>query len=193
MKQPNLYADELWKRNWFMAPFLVVMGVAFAVYFVFVVKTTRDVPVLLAEALGGAALVLLFFGGYRYLSYVQVTDAGLRFNWTFPFSSALVPYELIRGTRVAELSGFYPPNRKSFVNSMTRPLLDKPALFVRLGGDAALLERVTRKLGRRYVVDGTLAVPVPDPKTLAQEVSLRLPNRTLQQNLGGARRPKKRR
>jgi len=193
LKQQNLYAEELWKRNWFMAPFLLVMGVGFAVYFVVVVKTFRDVPILLAEAIGGAALVLLFFGGYRYLSYVNVTDQGLRFNWTFPFSSAVVPYENIRNTRVADLSGFYPPNRKSFVNSMTKPLLDKPALFMRLGGDDATVARITRKLGRRYVVDGTLAVPVPDPKSLAQEVSQRLPNRQLQQNLRGARRHRKRR
>lgn len=193
LKQPNLYAEELWKRNWFMAPFLLVMGAGFSIYFVAVVKTTRDVPILLAESLGGAALVLLFFGGYRYLSYVKVTELGLRFNWTFPFSSAVIPYELIRSTRVADLSGFYPPGRKSFINSMTRPLLDKPALYMKLGGDEATVARLSRKLGRRYVVDGTVAVPVPDPKSLAQEVSQRLPNRQLQQNLGGARRRPKRR
>jgi hypothetical protein len=193
LKQPNLYADELWKRNWFMAPFLLLMGSGFTVYFVFVAKTTRDVPILMAEALGGAALVLLFFGSFRYLSYVKVTEQGLRFNWTFPFSSAVVPYEVIRSTRVADLSGFYPPNRKSYINNMTKPLLDKPALYMRLGGDEAVLARLSRKLGKRYVFDGTLAVPVPDPKSLAQEVSQRLPNRQLQQNLGGAKRPKRRR
>ena len=193
MKQQNLYADELWKRNWFMAPFLLVMGVGFSIYFIVSVKTTRDVPLLMAEALGGAALVLLFFGGYRLLSYVKVTDEGVRFNWTFPFSSAVVPYEVIRNTRVADLSSFYPPERKSFINAMTKPLLDKPALYLRLGGDEATVARLTRKLGRRYVVNGTVAVPVPDPKSLAQEVVQRLPNRQSQQNLGGARRPKKRR
>jgi hypothetical protein len=192
LKQPNLYAEELWKRNWFMAPFLILMGLGFTVYFLAVVKTTRDVPILLAESLGGAALVLLFFGGYRYLSYVKVTEEGLRFNWTFPFSSAVIPYDLIRSARVADLGAFYPPARKSYINSMTRPLLDKPALYMRLGGDEATVARLSRKLGRRYVVDGTVAVPVPDPKSLAQEVSQRLPNRLSQQNLGGARRPKRR-
>ena len=176
-----------------MAPFLVLMGVAFSVYFVMVAKTYRDVPILLAEAFGGAALVLLFFGGYRFMSYVKVTERGLLFNWTFPFSSALIPFDVIRSTRVADLSGFYPPARKSLVNNMTKPLLDRPALYMRLGGDEATLARLTRKLGRRYLVDGTVAVPVPDPKSLAQEVSQRLPNRQLQHNLGGAKRPKKRR
>jgi hypothetical protein len=176
-----------------MAPMIVIVGIAFSAYFILVIKTNRDVPLLLAEALGGAALILLFFGGFRYLSWVQVTDAGIRFNWTFPFSSTVVPFESIRSTRVGELRSFYPDTRKSYVNAMTKPLLDKPAFFAKLGGDEATVLRLSRKLGKRYVVDGTIAVPVPDPKLLAQEVSLRLPNRQLQHNLGGAKRPKRRR
>jgi hypothetical protein len=194
VKQRNLYAEELWKRNWFMAPMIVIVGIAFSAYFILIIKTTRDVPLLLAEALGGAALILIFFGGFRYFSWVQVTDAGIRFNWTFPFSSTVVPFEAIRSTRVGELRSFYPDTRKSYINAMTKPLLDKPAFFAKLGGDEATVLRVSRKLGKRYVVDGTIAVPVPDPKLLAQEVSQRLPNRQLQQqNLGGAKRPKRKR
>jgi len=193
LKQRNLYAEELWKRNWFMAPMLVVVGIGFSVYFAFVLKTPHDIPLLLAEALGGAGLILIFFGSFRYFSYVQVTDAGLRFNWTFPFSSTLVPFEAIRSTRVGDLRSFYPDSRKSYINAMTKPLLDKPAFFAKLGGDEASMVRLSRKLGKRYVVDGTIAVPVPDPKSLAQEVSLRLPNRQLQHNLGGAKRPKRKR
>ena len=59
-----------------MAPMIVVVGAGFSVYFALVLKTTHDIPLLLAEALGGAALILLFFGGFRYFSYVQVTDSG---------------------------------------------------------------------------------------------------------------------
>ena len=193
MKQQNLYAEELWKRNWFMAPMIVAVGAAFSAYFVYVTHTPRDVPLLLGEALGGAALILLFFGGFRYFSYVQVTDAGVRFNWTFPFSSTVVPFAAIRSTRVGELRTHYPDSRKSYINAMTKPLLDKPAFYAKLGGDEATVVRLSRKLGKRYVVDGTLAVPVPDPKSLAQEVSQRLPNRQLQHNLGGAKRPKRKR
>jgi len=193
LKQRNLYAEELWKRNWFMAPMIIIIGVGFTAYFLFVLRTNQGISLLLAEALGGAALILLFFGSFRYFSYVQVTETGLRFNWTFPFSSTVVPFESIRSTRVADLRSFYPETRKSYINAMTKPLLDKPAFFARLGGDEASLVRLSRKLGKRYVVDGTIAVPVPDPKSLAQEVSLRLPNRQLQHNLGGAKRPKRKR
>jgi hypothetical protein len=193
LKQQNLYAEELWKRNWFMAPMILIVGAGFSLYFVLVLKTTHDIPLLLAEALGGAALILLFFGSFRYFSYVQVTDTGLRFNWTFPFSSTEVPFESIRNTRVGDLRSFYPDSRKSYINAMTKPLLDKPAFFAKLGGDEASVVRLSRKLGKRYVVDGTIAVPVPDPKSLSLEVSQRLPNRQLQHNLGGAKRPKRKR
>jgi hypothetical protein len=193
LKQQNLYADELWKRNWFMAPMIIIIGVGFTAYFLFVLKTNQGISLLLAEALGGAALILLFFGSFRYFSYVQVTETGLRFNWTFPFSSTVVPFESIRSTRVGDLRSFYPETRKSYINAMTKPLLDKPAFFAKLGGDEASVVRLSRKLGKRYVVDGTIAVPVPDPKSLSLEVSQRLPNRQLQHNLGGAKRPKRRR
>jgi len=193
LKQRNLYAEELWKRNWFMAPMIIIIGVGFTAYFLFVLRTNQGISLLLAEALGGAALILLFFGSFRYFSYVQVTETGLRFNWTFPFSSTVVPFESIRSTRVADLRSFYPETRKSYINAMTKPLLDKPAFFAKLGGDEASVVRLSRKLGKRYVVDGTIAVPVPDPKSLSLEVSQRLPNRQLQHNLGGAKRPKRRR
>jgi hypothetical protein len=193
LKQRNLYAEELWKRNWFMAPMIIIIGVGFTAYFLFVLRTNQGISLLLAEALGGAALILLFFGSFRYFSYVQVTETGLRFNWTFPFSSTVVPFESIRSTRVADLRSFYPETRKSYINAMTKPLLDKPAFFAKLGGDEASMVRLSRKLGKRYVVDGTIAVPVPDPKSLSLEVSQRLPNRQLQHNLGGAKRPKRRR
>lgn len=189
MKQPNLYAQELWKRNWPLAPVLLVVGGVLAVVY----RGQASLPLLVAECIGGAALILAFFGAFRYFSYVEVTESGLRFNWTFPFNNTLVPYESIRSTRVADLRVFYPDTRKSYVNAMTKPLLDKPAFYAKLGGDEAVLARLSKKLGRRYVLDGTVAVPVPDPKSLSLEVSQRLPNRHVQQNLGGAKRSKRRR
>ena len=96
MKQPNLYADELWKRNWPLAPVLLVVGGVLA----YVYRGQRDMPLLLAECVGGAALILVFFGAFRYFSYVKVTETGLRFNWTFPSHNTVVPFDPIRSTRV---------------------------------------------------------------------------------------------
>lgn len=189
MKHPILYAEQLWRRNWPLSPVLLVVGgVLAAVY-----SHSRELPLLLGECLAGSALVLIVFGTFRRFSYVQVTPAGILFNWTFPFRSTTVPFDAIRGIRVSELKAFYPDSRRRFVNSMTKPLLDQPAFFARLGGDEATVARLSRRLGGRYVFEGTLAVPVLDPRALSQEVSQRLPNRSLQQNLGGAKRPKRRR
>ena len=189
MRQPNLYAAELWKRNWPLAPVLLIVGGVLTVVY----ARSHELPLLLAECIGGAALIILFFGAFRRYSYVKVTDAGLLFNWTFPFSNTLVPFEVIRSTRVGDLRAFYPVTRKSYINAMTKPLLDKPAFYAKLGGDEATLARLSKKLGKRYLVDGTVAVPVPDPKSLSLEVSSRLSNRHVQQNLGGSKRPKRRR
>ena len=141
----------------------------------------------------GALLVLGFFGLFRRLSYVRPGEDGLLFNWSFPLKNTTIPYEQIRAARVAPLKNAFPPERKSYVNNITKPLLDKPAVFLRLGGDEANVARISKRLGKRYAFDSTIAVPVDDPESLAQEVSRRLPNRLQQQNLGGARRRKRRR
>ncbi len=189
MKHPILYAEQLWKRNWPLAPVLVAVGIGLSVVY----SHSRELPLLVGECLAGSALILIFFGTFRRLSYVKATENGLVFNWTFPFVSTVVPYDAIRSTRIADLRAFYPVTRKSYVNAMTKPLLDQPAFFARLGGDEATVARLSKRLGRRYVFEGTLAVPVPDPRSLSQEVTQRLPNRSLQNNLGGAKRPKRRR
>jgi hypothetical protein len=189
VKHPILYADQLWKRNWPLAPVLLVVGGVLSVVY----SHSRELPLLVGECVAGSVLIVIFFGAFRRFSYVRATAAGLVFNWTFPFVSTTVPYEAIRSTRISELKAFYPDSRKRYVNAMTKPLLDKPAFFARLGGDEATVARLSKRLGRRYVFEGTLAVPVPDPRSLSQEVSQRLPNRSLQSNLGGAKRPKRRR
>jgi len=189
VKFPNLYARELWRRNWIMGPGLLVVGGALVIF------NPRDkgLPILIAECVIGALLVLGFFGLFRRMSYVRPGEDGLLFNWSFPLKNTTIPYEQIRAARVAPLKNAFPPERKSYVNNITKPLLDKPAVFLRLGGDEANVARISKRLGKRYAFDSTIAVPVDDPESLAQEVSRRLPNRLQQQNLGGARRRKRRR
>lgn len=189
MKHPILYANELWKRNWVMAPLLIVFGVAIA----FVYRSQRDLPWLLAECFGGAGVILLFFGAFRWQSYVQATDHGLRVNWTFPFQSTDIPYGSIRAARVAPIKNAFLEGRRSYVNNVTKPLItnNAEAVFIRLAPDEAEVARITKRLGRRYVFDGTVAVPVGNPAELAEEVNQRLPKRQLQQNLGGSRRSKR--
>lgn len=178
----------MWRRNWPLAPVLLVVGGVLAVVY----RTTRDLPLLVGECVIGSALIIVCFGAFKRFSYASATDAGLQLHWTFPFMSTTVPYEVIRSTRVEELRKFYPVNRKTYINAMTKPLLDKPAFFARLAAEEEAAAAVIKRLGRRYVVDGVLAIPVADPRTLSQEVTQRLPTRS-QPNLGGAKRTKRKR
>jgi len=189
LKHPILYAHELWKRNWVMAPLLLVFGVALA----FIYKKDSQLPWLLAECFGGAAVILVFFGAFRWQSYARATASGLRINWTFPFQSTDIPYGNIRAARVGPLKNAFLEGRKSYVNNVTKPLIEQnaDAVFFRLAPDEVEVARITKRLGRRYVFDGTIAVPVVNPTQLAEEVTQRLPKRSLQQNLGGAKRTKR--
>ena len=172
-----------------MAPLLVVFGIALAVIY----RSDRQLPWLLAECFGGAAVILVFFGAFRWQSYAMATSRGLRINWTFPFQSTEIPYESIRAARVGPIKNAFLEGRKSFVNNVTKPLIEQnaEALFVRLAPDELEVARITKRLGRRYVFDSTIAVPVVNPTELAEEVTRRLPKRSLQQNLGGAKRTKR--
>jgi hypothetical protein len=186
----NLYAEEYWRRNWMMGPLLLVIGGAFAVIY----RRDPTVPWLVAESVAGAALILVIFSLYRRMSYVLPSDDGLLVHWSIPFRSMVIPWESIRQARVAPLKNAFPDSRRRMINSITKPLLERPAFYARLDsdGDEVAYRRIMGRLGRRYVFDGMLAVPVADAEKLAEEVTRRLPNRS-QPNLGGARRRKRRR
>ena len=78
------------------------------------------------------------------------------------------------------------------VAPMMRPLMDKPALFVRLRSDEDELAAIKKTLGGRVVYDDMIALPLKDADALSWEISSRLPDR-LGQNQGGGRRRKRRR
>jgi hypothetical protein len=78
------------------------------------------------------------------------------------------------------------------VAPMMKPLMDKPALFVRLRSDDDELAAIKKTLGGRVVFDDMIALPLKDADALSWEISSRLPDR-LGQNQGGGRRRKRRR
>jgi hypothetical protein len=75
---------------------------------------------------------------------------------------------------------------------MIKPLIEKPALFIKIRADEAELAQIQKKLGSRLMDDETIAIPVPDPDKAAWEITSHLPDR-IGQNMGGAKRRKKRR
>jgi hypothetical protein len=193
LRQPNLYADELWRRQRTWALVLPVFGVALLGLSLYSRRGVLDASTLVTlgyipiGVLWGSALFL-----NRRRSYVEVTDAGLRFSRML--GSTVLPYDAIRGVRVQKLEMHFQDARKRLVRPMWRPLMGKSALFIRLRADDAMIADVRRRLGTwltpGLVAEDTIAVPIADPDPMAWEVTSRLPERT-GVNLGGQRRRKR--
>jgi hypothetical protein len=189
MRQPILYANELWKRQRLWALVLVVVGTLMSG---FILVSGRG-------QLAGTSWVWLLYapcgllyGGlllyYRWRSYVQITDAGLKMSNLL--STLVIEYDRIRLVRVQPLERHFEESRRRLVRPINRPLLKTPALFLRLRGDEAQVAAITKKLGKQLASEDTIALPIPDPDAMAWELSSRLPERTAA-NLGGQRRRKR--
>jgi hypothetical protein len=133
--------------------------------------------------LGGAFLY------YRHRSNVHVSEDGVKISTMF--SSVLLDYDSIRSVKVLTLSTHFQDKRKRMVVPMIKPHIDKPALFIKIRGDETELAQIKRKLGSRVMYEDTIAIPVPDPDKAAWDITSHLPER-LGQNLGGAKRRKRR-
>jgi hypothetical protein len=125
---------------------------------------------------------------YRWRSRVEVADEGLRIGLLL--SDVLVEYELVRAVRVQPLDRHFQESRRKLIRPVSRALMPRPALFVRLKGDPARLAFIRKKLGSQIYADDTIAFPVPDPDALSWEITARLPER-VGVNLGGRRRRKR--
>lgn len=188
MRYQNLYTHEFWRRNMISTSILLVVYIGILAY----IWRGKNLAVIIAYAALGGLLVFSIYGLYRSLSYVRPLENGLEFHWHVPFRSTIVAWDLIRNPKVGPLKTVYPKGARS--DNLAQALLEKPALLARLAANGDDVTRITRRLGRRYIFDGSLAVPVSNPQALAEEVSRRLPSRSLgTPNLGGGRRRKRRR
>jgi len=189
-RQPILYADQLWRQQRFFAGFLVAVGIGMTALLIYkgqLLQTTNLIWVAYIPSgllLGGAFLV------YKWRSYVEPLDDGLKVSALR--SSVIIDYGDIRSVKVQPLKIAFQDNRKRMVAPMMRPLLERPALFVRLRNDEAALAIIKKTLGARMVWEDTIAMPVKDADAVSWEISSRLPER-LGQNQGGGRRRKRRR
>ncbi len=189
-RQPILYADQLWRQQRFFAGFLVAVGVGMTALLLYKgqLTTTSNLIWLLyipsGLLLGGAFLF------YKYRSFAESLDEG--FKVSALRSSVLIPYENIRSVKVQPLSLAFLDKRKRMVAPMMKPLMGRPALFVRLRSDESEIAAIKKKLGGRVVYDDMIALPLKDADALSWEISSRLPDR-LGQNQGGGRRRKRRR
>jgi hypothetical protein len=134
--------------------------------------------------LGGAFLL------YKRRSYVEALEGGVKVSTLR--SSVLIDYDKIRGVKVQPLKLAFQDRRSRMVAPMMKPLIDKPALFIRLRGDEEELADIKKRLGTRMMFEDTIALPLTDADAVAWEIGARLPYR-LGQNQGGGKRHKRRR
>jgi hypothetical protein len=193
LRQPILYAQEMWRRQRLWMVFLLVVGVGASV------ATLLYPPLRSSRSSSSFNWIFfayipagLFLGGgllyYRWRSRVEVTDEGVKIGNLF--SEVLIEYELVRTVRVQPLDRHFQDTRKRLIRPVSRPLMTKPALYLRLKGDEGRLAFIKKKLGTQLYADETIALPVPDPDALSWEITGRLPERA-GVNLGGRRRRKR--
>jgi hypothetical protein len=189
-RQRILYAEELWRWQRFYAGLLVVVGVLAAGVVIYTHQPLTQGNIIwlfyapVGLVLGGAFTV------YRWRSFVEPLDNGLKVSTLR--SSVLIDYEDIRMVKVQPLKVAFQDSRRNKVARIMKPLLEKPALFVRVRGDEERLAEFKRKLGSRLFYEDTIAMPIPDADAASWEITSRLPYR-LGQNLGGGKRRKRRR
>jgi hypothetical protein len=189
-RQPILYADQLWRQQRFFAGFLVAVGVGMTGLLLYKGQLTTTSNLIWLFYIPSGLLLGGAFLFYKYRSFAESLDEG--FKVSALRSSVLIPYESIRSVKVQPLSLAFLEKRKRMVAPMMKPLMAKPALFVRLRGDETEMAAIKKTLGGRVVYDDMIALPVKDADALSWEISSRLPDR-LGQNQGGGKRRKRRR
>jgi hypothetical protein len=190
LRQPSLYADQLWRQQRFFAGFLVAVGVGMTALLLYKGQLTTTSNLIWALYIPSGLLLGGAFLFYKYRSFAEPRDDGLKVSALR--SSVLIPYESIRSVKVQPLSNAFLEKRKRMVAPMMKALMDRPALFVRLRGDESELAAIKKTLGARVVYDDMIALPLKDADALSWEISSRLPDR-LGQNQGGGKRRKRRR
>ena len=190
LRQPILYADQLWRQQRFFAGFLVAVGLVMTILLIYQGQITKSANVIWllyvpsGLLLGGAFLL------YKRRSYVEAQDAGVKVSMLR--SSLVIEYDRIKGVKVQALKLAFLDKRSRMVAPMMKPLLEKPALFMRVRGTDEELAALKKRVGSRMMFEDTIALPLRDADAVAWEIGARLPYR-LGQNQGGGKRQKRRR
>ena len=192
MRHRILYAEVDWRRQRTMYLVFMILALAFSGYTYVSQKERLSSAVLvwlIYVPLLAALLVFLRLNAAR--SYGAVREEGPGGHRLS--RSGGIDYGSIRSVRVQPLSQAYQDARRRLGNRPgVKPLLERPALFVRFRGDDAEVAEITRRLGAKLTFDGTAAIPVDDPQAVADELAPRLPVSAGGANLGGGKRRKRR-
>lgn len=188
-RQPILYADQMWRQQRFFAGFLVAVGALMTGVLLYQGQLLLHSNLIWSLYIPSGLLLGGGFLVYRWRSYVEPQEQGLKVSTML--SSVVIDYDQIRIVKVQPLNVAFQDRRARMVARIMKPLVDKPALFVRLRGDEEQIAAIRKKLGSRLAYEDTIAMPVPDPDKAAWAISSHLPER-IGQNQGGQRRRRRR-
>ena len=179
----------MWRQQRFFAGFLIAVGALMTGVLVYQGQLLLHSNLIWSLYVPSGLLLGGGFLYYRWRSYVEAQDSGLKVSTLL--SSVVIDYDQIRLVKVQPLNIAFQDRRSRMVARVMKPLLDKPALFVRLRGDEEQMAAIRKKLGARLAYEDTIAMPVPDANAVAWQISAHLPER-IGQNLGGKRRKRRR-
>jgi Bacterial PH domain len=167
---PIRYAIQRWSDGkWFYGSFFIILVVLIAIKLYQKQPIASFVPVTVLD--GG---ILLAFWLMRLLSYVEVTDDGLRVRYLL--RHAELPYSALARVRRQPLEvAFQPAERRRFVNRFVRRLAREPAAYIRLDRrQADLIESAERQLGPRLVAGADIVLPIVDVDQFIAQIKDRL-------------------
>ena len=167
---PIRYAIQRWSDGkWFYGSFFIILVVLIAIKLYQKQPIVSFIPV---TVLDGA--ILLAFWLMRLVSYVEITDDGLRVRYLL--RHAELPYSALARVRRQPLEvAFQPAERRRFVNRFVRRLAREPAAYIRLDRrQADLIESAERQLGPRLVAGADIVVPIVDVDDFIAQIKDRL-------------------
>ena len=179
----------MWKQQRFFALFLTGVGIVMTGLLVYQGQLLLHSNLIWTLYVPSGLLLGGAFLYYKWRSYVEAQEGGLKVSTML--SSVVIDYDQIRMVKVQPLSVAFQDRRSRMVARVMKPLLDQPALFVRLRGDEEHVAAIRKRLGSRLAYEDTIAMPVPDPDAVAWAITSHLPER-IGQNLGGKRRKRNR-
>jgi hypothetical protein len=167
---PIRYSIQRWNDGvWFYGSFLIILIVLTAGKLLARQSIVSFLPVLVLDA-----GILLAFWLMRLLSYVEVTNDGVRIRYITRRMD--LPFAALSRVRRQPLElAFQPAERRRFVNRFVRRLARQPAAYLRLDRrQDHLVEEAERRLGPRLVAGADIVIPIVDVDGFIGQVKGRL-------------------
>jgi hypothetical protein len=169
-RYPIRYSVQRWSDGkWFYGSFFIILVVLVAINQAQHHQIISFIPVMVVD---GAILVAFWL--MRRISYVEVSDDGLRIRYLLRHIE--LPYTALSRVRRQPLEvAFQPAERRRFVNRFVRRLAREPAAYIRLDRrQSDLIEQAERQLGPRLVAGADIVVPIVDVDDFIAQMKGRL-------------------